>query len=97
MGLLLDFSYGKLLFLRYSIVMRRLSGVAGLGDWKTDASSPRVPPVLPSPNPGWLKKSGLANPNAAEPQRFLRPRSRFVKIPPVRPPPGWSVAKHQTS
>ena len=36
MGLLLDFSYGKLLFLRYSIVMRRLSGVAGLGDWKTD-------------------------------------------------------------
>jgi hypothetical protein len=36
MGLLLDFSYGKLSFLRYSIVMRRLSCVAGLGDWKTD-------------------------------------------------------------
>ncbi len=52
MGLLLDFSYGKWLFLRYSIVMRRLSCVAGLGDWKTDAGSPRVPLVLPTPDAG---------------------------------------------
>jgi hypothetical protein len=47
MGLLLDFSYGKWLFLRYSIVMRRLSCVAGLGDWKTgfDATA-KVPEKL---------------------------------------------------
>jgi hypothetical protein len=32
MGLLLDFSYGQLPFLRYSIVIRRLSRVAGLGN-----------------------------------------------------------------
>ncbi len=52
MTLLLDFSYGKWLFLWYSIVMRRLSGVAGLGDWKTDAGSPRAPLVLPTPDAG---------------------------------------------
>jgi len=32
MGLLLDLSYGKLLFLHHSIVMRRLPPVTGLRD-----------------------------------------------------------------
>ena len=47
MTLLLDFSYGKWLFLRYSIVMRPLSCVAGLDDWKTnfDATA-KVPEKL---------------------------------------------------
>jgi len=50
MTLLLDFSYGKWLFLRYSIVMRPLSCVAGLDDWKTNFDATAKVPEKLSPD-----------------------------------------------
>ena len=58
MTLLLDFSYGKWLFLRYSIVMRPLSCVAGLDDWKTNSMQrQRYPKSLAQMEPGLPAKT----------------------------------------